>query len=376
NKKPASGDEDPKKTKSGDEPEEKKPTKEERDQAWEKGKQEGKKKVKEFVEAMKSGDPEAKKQAALEFLKDKNAMMELNRDPGMGRVRAELNKTLKDVYGHVDKKVIGDLANDPYYKDKGLTADDFRILNPTNPKKPTGTTKSSYDRDITVQRRAQAGEWIPDPNAPSGFRQCKSGETAWIDVPAKDLESTYSKRFYEAATGKPAPDAETARQFTRDHDQTCTDRQSNDSYGRFNKDLKTAMSQPGRKFTDPEQVGQAMGYKAHEWFEKADHARSKNPAQAEGYMAEGMRQTSKQWDNQAMKRVDALKQQGVEVRVPQKLNEAMGELKKVEAGQISPAQAEANLKKLGFDSPHQVAYESGKYVESLDKLRPKIPPKK
>ena len=211
----------------------------------------------------------------------------------------------------MDKAVVNDLANDPAYKDKGLTQDDFRILNPTNPKKPSGTTKSSYDRDITVQRRAQAGDWVPDPNAPSGFRKCKAGETAWVDVPAKDLENHYSNRFYEAANGKPAPDAATAKQFAKDHDQTCN--------GSPLERLLWPLQQGPEDRHEPagpassrtrEQVGQAMGYKAHEWFEKADHSRGSDPVAAEGYMAEGMRQTSKQWDNQALKRGRGVEEAG------------------------------------------------------------------
>ena len=116
-----------------------------------------------------------------------------------------------------------------------------------------------------------------------------------------------------------------------------------------------------------------MAHKGNEWYEKAHQIEHSNPSEAEGYRAEGMRQTSKQYDNQVKARVEALRSQGVEVKTNPNLEGAMGEMKKVERGEQSPAQAEANIKKLGFDSPEQVGYESGKYLESLQKLRPKIP---
>jgi hypothetical protein len=345
-----------------------KPSKTERDANWEKGKQQGKQKVKDLTEAIKSRDPEKVKQEALGFLKDKNAMMELNRDPGAGYQRQQVNKALKDVYKKVDTQVVKDLEGK--YGDGNV-----RIFNATNPKKSTAGESTSYDRDITAQRRAREGELVRDPNEPGGFHKVKAGEERWVDVPAKDLESTYSKHFYGEANGVPPDkrgsiDPKDASDFSKQHDQTCTDRTSNDSYGNCNKDLKTALGKPGDKFTDPGQIAGVMEYKANEWYEKADHMQKTDPVGAEGCRAEGMRQTAKQWNNQALQRVDALKSQGVEVNVPKNLDAAMKEMAKVTKGQISPAEAEARIKNLGFESPQKVGYEMGKFVETLDKLRP------
>ncbi|MBE0656071.1 MAG: hypothetical protein IH602_00190 [Bryobacteraceae bacterium] len=345
-----------------------KPSKTERDANWEKGKQQGKQKVKDLTDAIKSRDPEKVKQEALGFLKDKNAMMELNRDPGAGYQRQQVNKALKDVYTKVDTQVVKDLEGQ-YGKDN------VRIFNATNPKKSTAGESTSYDRDITAQRRAREGELVRDPNAPGGFHKVQAGEERWVDVPAKDLESTYSKHFYGEANGVP-PDKrgsinpKDASDFSKQHDQTCTDRTSNDSYGNCNKDLKTALGKPGDKFTDPGQISGVMEYKANEWYEKADHMQKTDPVGAEGCRAEGMRQTTKQWNNQALQRVDALKSQGVEVNVPKNLDSAMKEMAKVTKGEISPAEAEARIKNLGYDSPQQAAHDMGKFVEMLDKFRP------
>ena len=346
---------------------EKKPTKEERDAAWQKGIEQGKQKVRDLGEAMKSGDPEKVKQVSLEFLKDKNAMMQLNRDPGAGYQRQKVNQALKEVYKNVDQQVIAEL--------KQKYGDDVRIFNATNPKKSTASESTSYDRDITAQRKAKPGEYVRDPNAPGGFHKVQPGETRWVDVPAKELEGTYSKHFYGEANNIPPGqrgniDPKQAIEFAKQHDQTCTDRLSADSYGSSNKDLQTALTKPGDKFTDPGQIAGVMEYKANEWFEKADHIQRTDPVAAEGYRAEGMRQTTKQWNNQAVRRVEALRAQGVDVKIDPKLDKAMKELGKVTKGEISPAEAEARIRQMGYESPSQVANEMGSFVEMLDKLRP------
>lgn len=357
-----------KKTEKKEPAKEKKPTKEERDKAWQEGRAQARKKIQNLNDALKSGDPERIRNASMEFLKDKNAMMEINRDPGAGYQRQKLNQALKQHYAKVDQQVIKDLG-------EKYQGDEIRIFNASNPKKSTASEKSSYDRDITAQRKARPGELVADPNSPSGFRKVKEGETAWVDVPAKDLESVYSKHFYGEANNIPpdkrgSVDPQKASEFSKQYDQTCTDRLSSDSYGRYNKDLRTAISKPGQKFTDSGQIAGVMEYKANEWYEKADHIQHTDPVAAEGYRAEGMRQTSKQWNNQAVRRAEAMRSQGKEVQIPKKLDAAMQEMKNVESGKISPAEAEARIKKLGYDSVQQVGHDMGKYVEMLDKLRP------
>lgn len=337
-----------------------------RDEAWKQGRDKGKEAIKELGEATKSDNPDRQRQAALKFLRDKNAMMELNSDPGKGYLRKKLNETLKEVYTETDRGTRTDLAHE-----LGVPEDDVRVFNASNPKKPSGGEKSSYDRDITYQRRAREGELVRDPNEPGGFHKVKAGEERWVDVPASTTEKHYARNFYEAATGKQGASDSEVKSYAREHDQTCTDRLSADAYGSSRKDLDTALKHPGRDFSDPQQVGQTMEHKANEWFEKADHLDHSDPAAAEGCRAEGMRQTTKQYDNQVKARVEALREQGVNVKTDPKLEAAMNEMKKVERGQQSPAAAEAKLKEMGYDSPQQVAHDSGKYLESLQKLRPK-----
>jgi len=339
-----------------------------RDEAWKQGREQGKQAIKELGEATKSDNPDRQRQAALRFLRDKNAMMELNNDPGAGYLRKKLNDTMQDVYTKTDRGTKTDLA-----QHLGVPETDIRVFNATNTKKPSGTTKSSYDRDITYQRRAKEGELVRDPNAEGGFHKVKAGEQRWVDIPASTAEKHYARNFYEASTGKQgASDAEVTS-YARAHDQTCTDRLSADAYGTSRKDLDTAIKRPGRDFSDPQQVGQCMEHKSNEWFEKAHQVEGTHPSEAEGNRAEGMRQTTKQYDNQVKARVGALRDQGVDVKTNPRLESAMNEMKKVEKGQQSPAAAEAKLKELGYDSPQQVAHDSGKYLESLQKLRPKPP---
>ncbi len=336
-----------------------------RDDAWKEGREKGKEAINDFENAMEGDNPETKRQAALRFLRDKNAMMELNHTEGANGTRKQLKEELNNLYKDTDAGTKIDLANE-----YGVPDDEIRTFNASNPKKPSDKVTVSYDRDVTYQRRCKEGEIIRDPQS-GEFR--KATRDDWVDIPASVTDKHYSRNFYEASTGKQGASDSEVQNYAHTHDQTCTDRLSADAYGNRQKDLETALKHPGREFSDPEQIGQCMAHKGNEWYEKAHQVESTHPDEAEGYRAEGMRQTSKQYDNQVKARVEALRAQGVEVKTNPKLESAMGEMKKVERGEQSPVQAEANIRKLGFESPEQVGYESGKYLESLQKLRPKIP---
>ena len=336
-----------------------------RDDAWREGREKGKEAINDFENAMDGDNPETKRQAALKFLRDKNAMMELNHTEGANGTRKELKKELSKLYNETDAGTKTDLATE-----LGVPENNIRAFNASNPKKPSDKVTVSYDRDITYQRLAKEGEVIRDPLS-GKFRRANAED--WVDIPASVTDKHYSRNFYEASTGKQGASDSEVQNYAHAHDQTCTDRLSADAYGNRQWDLDTALKHPGRDFSDPEQVGKCMAHKGNEWYEKAHQVESTHPDEAEGYRAEGMRQTSKQYDNQVKARVEALRAQGVEVKTNPNLECAMGEMKKVERGEQSPVQAEANIKKLGFDSPEQVGYESGKYLESLQKLRPKIP---
>jgi hypothetical protein len=336
-----------------------------RDDAWRQGREDGQQAIEQLQDALNGDNPETKRQAALRFLRDKNAMMELNFTDGANDTRQQLKDQLNEIYKETDAGTKTDLA-----AEYGVPENNIRTFNPSNPKKPSDKVTVSYDRDVTYQRLCKEGEIIRDPLS-GKFRKANAED--WVDIPADVTEKHYARNFYEAATGQQGASDSQVQDYAHAHDQTCTDRLSPDAYGNRQRDLDTALKYPGRDFSDPQQIGQCMEYKANEWFEKADHVEATNPSEAEGYRAEGMRQTFKQYDNQVLKRVEALEKQGVEVKTDTRLDNAMQELKKVERGEQSPEQAEQKLQDMGYQSPQDVAHDSGNYLEMLQKLRPKLP---
>ena len=69
-----------------------------------------------------------------------------------------------------------------------------------------------------------------------------------------------------------------------------------------------------------------------------------DPGKAEQLIADGMRQTTKQYNNLIETRVGVLQSQGIEAAVDPRLTKAVDILKQVEAKGLAPAKAEALLK--------------------------------
>lgn len=334
-----------------------------RRQSWAEARKQGCRKVDEFEKALKSGDPEQVRKAALDVQGDKQALWEINRRGN--DVKGGMNREMSAVYSQSDKATIERLA-----RKYGVNPDDIEVFNPTN---PTKSVKVGADRDITYRMRAKPGDMIPvpDPKNPAKviYRKVRPGETAWVDVPYADAQAIYNEEFYKAAGGAGyAPDM-SAAQFAEHMDQLCTNRLHAEAYGRHAGDLRVAMSEPGMAFSDPQQVGKAMGYKADHWYQASEKIRATNPAQGETFMAEGMRQTTKQYRNQVGRRVAALRDAGFDVKIDPKLEHAIEIMSLPESHGVSPSTVESMLDKMGY-TPSQVSQEIGQTVEMLQVLKP------
>lgn len=199
-----------------------------------------------------------------------------------------------------------------------------------------------------------------------------------VDIPAKESGRVYNEEFKKAALEGASPetkakyDGMSADEFAKKMDQTVTDRLSNDAYGRGPTDLNTATKDPKGDFSDPGGVGKTAEFKANEWYEKAERDAT-NPAEHETYVAEGMRQTSKQYGNQVQNRLDALNEnrggpgQPPKVDPPPKLKEGVDILKEVADNKCSPAEAEARLKEIGM-TKEQVAHNLGDFINKIYKM--------
>jgi diaminopimelate decarboxylase len=132
-------------------------------------------------------------------------------------------------------------------------------------------------------------------------------------------------------------------------------------------------------------VGKTVGVKAHDFYVKADEIRATDPLKAESFMSEGMRQTTKQWDNQVAPRMDTIKAQienfnqelkainhqfRVEPTIPTRLQEAIDIMKLTEKFGVSPATVESLvLKKTGL-TVNTVSTQVGEFLEAMQRLRP------
>jgi hypothetical protein len=255
-----------------------------------------------------------------------------------------------------------------------------RAKNITNTPRPGAPAKDpsklSIDRDVTYERQAYPGELIPDPDTPGMFIKAKGDE--WVDIPARESSDVYARRFKEAALAKASPEMQAKykdmppAEFAKRYDQTVTDRLASDAYGRGPKDLETAVSDPAGSFSDPVGMGKTAEYKANEWYMRAERE-AKTPAEREAFVAEGMRQTTKQFGNQVEGRLEVLNKNRGEgsgnphlrkVEPPPALQLGIDTLRQVDAGTMSPADADAALQRMGM-TKESVAQDLGDFLARI-----------
>jgi hypothetical protein len=358
----------------------------ERETAWHEGKQAGQQAIDNAHAAVASSDRQQIRDAALGMQENKHGLYQVNRlkDANAAQTRVAIKNEMQKVYDATDKKVCDELT-EKYRKpsaDGTVHEPQVRRKEITNEPKPgdppKDPTKVPIDRDVTFERKARPGEWIPDPEKPGTFVQADGSE--WVDIPSSQSGQIYDKKFQETALEGASAQTRakyakmSPEEFGRRMDQTVTDRLSNDAYGRGASDLDTAVRNPAGSFSDPAGVGKTSEFKAQEWFEKAGHA--KTPIERETCIAEGMRQTSKQFGNQIEGRLEVLNRYRGEgspnpglpkVVPPQELKAGIDILKKVADGSISPVVADARLASMGM-TREVVANKLGDFLDSIYRM--------
>lgn len=366
-----------------------------RERAWNDAQKAGKTKVDVFEAAKQeahtarmSGDEAAEvaaneklRKAALEVQGDKQSLWEINKRGD--DLKRSFNKEMGEVYKKTDDGVVKDICAERGWDPKNLYEQpagsgnwfnretgrpDIVIVKPTNAK--PGITVGA-DRDVTVRVREYGNQMVADPNTPGGFINA-GGQGVLTDVPSDDLACIYNRRFYEASGAeRHYPDLDPDG-FDLAHklDQVATDRLHAEAYGRGQKDLGVAIRKPGEDFSDAAQVAKAAQYKSDHLYDQAHKlAADGKYAEAETAMREGMRQSTKQFDNQVMKRAQALAEQGVDVRIPEKLRIDMNIMKMGQEG-WSPAKIAEELAKRDT-SIEDVTQRSAGFLESMQKFKPK-----
>ena len=339
-------------------------------QAWEAGRLAGKQKSDKLAEALKSGDAGEIKKALVECQKDKHSIQALNKG----------DDSIKVAYNQNMKKLITDDV-DQAMKEKiaqryGLDPKDVEIVKPTN---PTAKPKIGSDLDFTVKVKAKPGEIVPDPNKPGNFIQVKAGDNLTKDVPIKDAQEIYNRELYNKVTGEPIPtDPEKFKAFQAEADKLAHDmdhvaghRVGAESYGASQQDLEVILKKSGGQFTDPEQAGMVASYKSTHLYQQAENIAKVDPNKAEQLIADGMRQTTKQYNNLIETRVGVLQSQGVEAAVESRLTKAVDILKQVETKGLAPSKAEALLRSELNMSKDDVANMLGAQLAKLHMMKPK-----
>lgn len=337
-------------------------------QAWEAGRLAGQQKADKLAEALKSGDTDEIKKALVECQKDKHSIQALNKG----------DDSLKVAYNQNMKKLITDDV-DQALKEKiaqryGLDPKDVEIVKPTN---PTGKPKIGSDLDFTVKVKAKPGEIVPDPSKPGNFMQVKPGDNLTKDVPIKDAQEIYNRELYNKVTGEPIPtDPEKFEAFQAEADKLAHDmdhvaghRVGAESYGASQQDLEVILQKSSGQFTDPEQAGMVASYKSTHLYQQAENIAKVDPGKAEQLIADGMRQTTKQYNNLIETRVGVLQSQGVEAAVDSRLTKAVDILKQVETRGLAPAKAEALLKAELKMSKDDVANMLGAQLAKLHRVK-------
>ncbi len=314
-----------------------------RAQAWEAGRLAGQKKADHLAEALQSGDASEIKKALVECQKDKHAIASLNASDDA--VKTAYNQNMKDlITNDVDNGMKQKIA-----QRYGVDPEDVRVFEVSN---PTDKVKIGADRDFTIQVKAKPGDIVADPNSPGKFIKVEPEDLLYKDVPAKDAQAIYNRELYSKVTGEPIPtDPDKFKAFQADADKLAHNmdhvaghRVGTESYGASAQDLETILQKSGGRFTDPEQAGQLASYKSAHLYQQAENIAKVDPQKAEALISDGMRQTTKQYDNLITPRVRALENQGIDAAVDSRLSRAVDILKKVETEGMAPSKVEALLK--------------------------------
>ena len=233
----------------------------------------------------------------------------------------------------------------------------FEVFNATNT--PPARGDIGADRDITYQLILNDG--------------------TRIDVPASFVEPHYDAALYQALHGATSATPEQRRQFVQAMDHAVTDGYVPEAY-RPGMEVSEFLTQPGIRVgaAGAEDLASTIAYKGQEWFERGHVAMvAGKAAQGWTHVAEGMRQLTKQYDNQVLPRL-AVEGLTETANVPPMLGKAIDLMKRVTyplnklpfgATRLGPAEAEAAILDMGFSSLDDVASQLGLFFEALEKSR-------
>ena len=157
---------------------------------------------------------------------------------------------------------------------------------------------------------------------------------------------------------------ETVSRHAEDLDQAVTSKWHPEAYATGNTSFEDFIRGGSIDNADAEAVAATFTYKVQHWFDRATRATS--PVQAARDTAEGMRQVTKQWDRIVKPRLARYYGAGAATAVPVKLKKGLNIFRKVEAGTLTVAEADAALKAIGM-SRESVLRQSSFFLEHMEK---------
>lgn len=285
-----------------------------------------------------------KKDAVITMNTNERIANEYGLDPKRVRnVQATNNmntEAVGDIKGVAGESILGKQGN---AKSRQLTEKDLDLAKLEN----KGGDKISIDLDQTYRVEIKM----------------KDGSIEYRDISARKIKQIQNEEVYKEWNKGELPmkngevDHEAVKAFAEEMDYTVLDARSPDAYGTVG-DLQQALKNDGsiRHYGDPEAVSRTIQYKSDEWIHtKADVKLKANEiVSAEGDIAEGIRQGTKQFDSQLVYQVKAInaKEGATKLVIPPKLAEGMSVLKQIGhgKGKLSPAEAEAVLKRMGTNT--------------------------
>jgi hypothetical protein len=289
-----------------------------------------------------------------DFKVKKDAVVSLNTSE---RLALELGLDPKNVSNvqatnSMDTSGVGDI--------KGVAVkSDFGVKKGTTPRKFT-------EADVDLNSLEKKGGERISIDLDQTYRmeiKMKDGTVIAKDIPADKVIRIQNEEVYKVWNDGQLPlkpdgtvDHDAVKKFADDMDYTVVDARSADAYGTIG-DLQQALKNDGtiRKYDDPEVVSKAISYKSDEWLVKGGKKMTDgNIIGAEGDIAEGIRQSTKQYESQLVYQVKAINADTgtTKLVIPDRLAEGMEILKQIGYGEgkLSPAEAESILNEMGTNT--------------------------
>jgi hypothetical protein len=315
-----------------------------RQSAWEAAQVQANQRVKNFDSALKSGNPDSIRKAALDLGSDPIAVQKINQGhPELVNAHNQVTDGIKAQTRQNIKENMAKQWNQSHPDKPPISAKDVEIFEPTNWREPGAAPKSGQDWDVTVRVNGK-------------------------DVPPAQSKAVVEKSYFDAAGGKKTFGAKATPESVA-HQQAVetTHGKSPDAYKEPDKILGTKSSrpEPGKNLQDPEQLTHAVENKSVQSRNKAADARAAgNEVEAVRQDYEQMRQASKQYEKITKPRVEA---HGG--KISDKVDEGMRILGEVGPNGRSPESARAKLAEMG-ETPESIIKKASGQAEAVEKLTP------